>query len=428
LSHLASRWDKDLGLDCSKYVIYGLSLGNEGILSGGQEKFDQFKDNMLALIQRAKDAGKTPVIAGNYANYWYNTEARYQYIKDMNLLIHQWDVASFNLLGALDNDAGQWPAAYQYDTAHPNHEGHTEMFYALVPSLFDALEAGKPQPQKYETTAFNLGTDVSSDIYEFTPEATVHSFTMALDFKTTQTGEVFKYLEDASKGAVYVSSVTGNITYTNAQNETIESSNINAADNAWHNVVLTHYYAEGFTRLYLDGVLQGTIDEQLEVNAVQINTAEVSSSVSYRNWMFYRSGMNQEEVTAIENDLMLKSSLELYAPLDGAQLLSSDALQNLAQSTNEIYKLTTLSHKTDVASSEFVFYPNPTTGTIHFPRLKSEEIYSCNIYSSLGELIYATQLRQGQILELEAFSRGIYLLELISNNDQTKEIKQLVIQ
>ncbi len=43
--------------------------------------------------------------------------------------------------------------------------------------------------------------------------------------------------------------------------------------------------------------------------------------------------MNAEEITALNNNQMLKSSLELYAPLDGT---STTPFTNFAQSTNTI--------------------------------------------------------------------------------------------
>ena len=63
----------------------------------------------------------------------------------MNLLIHEWDLPSINLLGAIDDGKGVWATGYQNgtDIYHPNTDGHREFTYAMVPSLFDAIDAGK---------------------------------------------------------------------------------------------------------------------------------------------------------------------------------------------------------------------------------------------------------------------------------------------
>jgi len=46
--------------------------------------------------------------------------------------------------------------------------------------------------------------------------------------------------------------------------------------------------------------------------------------------------MNPDEIKYLAKDSLLKSSLELYAPLDGKKVSVSDPLINLAQSMNVI--------------------------------------------------------------------------------------------
>ena len=135
---LLNRWDSDLLPLNADYVIYGLSLGNEGIRSNGQSAFDQFRDNMLVLIERARSNGIEPVVVNCYARADFDA-TDYQFTKDMNELIHTWDVASINSLGAVDDRLGRWATGYEADPYHPNTAGHTEMNYTIVPSLFDAL-------------------------------------------------------------------------------------------------------------------------------------------------------------------------------------------------------------------------------------------------------------------------------------------------
>ena len=79
---------------------------------------------------------------GNY------TPTEIDYVRRMNLLINTWDVPSANFLGALDDTSGGWAVGYENDPGHPNTEGHKEMFYTIVPSVFEALETGKPIPTR----------------------------------------------------------------------------------------------------------------------------------------------------------------------------------------------------------------------------------------------------------------------------------------
>ena len=105
------------------------------------------------------------------------------------------------------------------------------------------------------------------------------------------------------------------------------------ADGRWHQVVLTHYYARGETLLYLDGRLVGSLPERLRTRGLTLGGRAAPAGGQYRNWLFYRAGMNPDEVRALAADSLPRSSLELYAPLNGR---AADSLANLAQSTNRL--------------------------------------------------------------------------------------------
>ena len=63
---------------------------------------------------------------------------------------------------------------------------------------------------------------------------------------------------------------------------------------------------------------------------------DAPGNIDYRDWFFYRSAMNPDEVSALAEGNMLKSSLEIYAPLDGQAVLGSNVFVNLAQSMNTV--------------------------------------------------------------------------------------------
>jgi hypothetical protein len=88
--------------------------------------------------------------------------------------------------------------------------------------------------------------------------------------------------------------------------------------------------------LYSDSTLQGTIEEKLVTTGVKLGGSNIPKKVAYKDWLFYRSAMNPDEIKYLANDFLLQSSLELYAPLDGKKISGSDPLINLAQSMNTI--------------------------------------------------------------------------------------------
>lgn len=327
--NLLARYN-DLIHDCGTYVIFGLSLGNEGIHNAADQQavYNQFRDNMQTLIKKAREDGKYPVMMNNYTRGDFDA-SDYEYVKQMNLLIHEWDLPSVNLLGAIDNGSGMWADGYQNgdDIYHPTTDGHREFTYAMVPSLFDAIDAGKKQPVRVIGTSYSLA---DKRVLEFTPEETVHPFTISFKVKGTADGIIASFANGGNATGtlkiqdgvvVYDSPLTGEIKGT-----------VNVTDNQWHVVSLIHYYAQGRTLLYTDKALAGELNEKLTVGKFIIGDNTSTVGREYSELFFYRSAMVQEEIDKLCDGRMLKSSLEIYAPLDG----SKSTIENLAQSMNSV--------------------------------------------------------------------------------------------
>ena len=321
-NNLLARYD-DLIRDFGRYVIFGLSLGNEGIHDASDQNaiFTQWRDNMLKLIKKVRADGKIPVVMNNYTRGDYNA-SDYSYVKKLNLLIHEWDVPSFNCLGAIDKGDGTWADGYVADTYHQNTAGHQEFFYAMVPSLFDALKAEKPLPKR--DTSKSMELNIGKTIH-FTPEGTTHPFTVSVRVKGGN-GQVLR-IRCASGYATVSVTDEGKVVLTTPAGGTLTSSKA-ITDTNWHYITLTSYYAQKRTLLYLDKTSAGVLDERLGA-IIQVEVGGSKREAS--ELAFWRSGMTPEEVTAHCNGKMLKSSLEIYAPLS-----DEDELENLAQSTNTI--------------------------------------------------------------------------------------------
>lgn len=331
---LHNRYD-DMLHDFSRYVIIGLSMGNEGIhdASDRDAVFRQFRDNMLRLIEKMRADGKCPIVVNNYTRSDYNA-TDYDYIKRMNMLIHSWDVPSVNSLGAIDDGAGHWSEGYIADAFHPNTLGHREFMYAIVPSLFDALIAGKPLPVRDTAHETTLG---NGDGLVLKPEGKVHPFTVCVRVKGAEAGRLFTFEHGAGnrpfQGWVSVEQ-GGAVTYNSPLKGPVTSELPVMADGEWHDIALTHYFARGYTALYVDGVLAGEVDERLTLGDVTFGDRSNTAAVrQFSEISFWRSGMNADEMQAHHNGEMLKSSLEIYSPM---QYDSYGMLPNLAQSTNAV--------------------------------------------------------------------------------------------
>lgn len=321
---LHNRYD-DILRDFSRYVVIGLSLGNEGIHGAGDQDavFRQFRDNMLSLISKLRADGKFPVVVNNYTRADYN-DSDYGYVKQMNMLIHSWDVPSVNSLGSIDDGAGHWAAGYIADSAHPNTAGHEEFMYGFVPSLFDALIAEKPLPVR--DTAQELALE-PGDMITITPEGTLHSFTVNMKIRMSGPGIILQ------RGKCVLSAnENGTLHYSGIQPRSAFSSEIAVSDGRWHDVALTHYYARSYTALYIDGVLAGSVGEKISAPGDFV-IGGAQSTFDLSEIAFWRAGMNDLEMAAWHKGDMLKSSLEIYSPMilgDGGDVA------NLAQSTNSL--------------------------------------------------------------------------------------------
>ncbi|MDR1683511.1 MAG: T9SS type A sorting domain-containing protein, partial [Candidatus Symbiothrix sp.] len=254
----------------------------------------------------------------------------------LNLLIHEWDVPSVNLLGAIDNGSGQWASGYVADNAHPNTAGHAEMFYVIVPSLLDALAAEKPQPQRVENTSLVLTKGETTQRIALTPENVLHSFTLTFGFKTTDTGTLASFVTATGDSAFIKINAQGKLAYETYSTTATKTSTGTVNDGQWHNASLTYYYAWGKTILYLDGtqVNLTPLSEKHVPTGFHINDfGDAPQSAAYREVFLHRAGMSKEEIQALHQGKMLKSSLEIYAPLDAE---ASDKLYNAAQSLNTL--------------------------------------------------------------------------------------------
>ena len=87
----------------------------------------------------------------------------------------------------------------------------------------------------------------------------------------------------------------------------------------------------GYTALYIDGVEAGSVAERLTLGEVVFGDADNKSvSRDFGEIAFWRSGMNAQEIAAHHEGKMMKSSLEIYSPMqqDGVNI------PNQAQSLN----------------------------------------------------------------------------------------------
>jgi lysophospholipase L1-like esterase len=322
-------------------VLLGLGLGNEGLVASVRPgaTLESFKSGMLSLIQKCRDNGYYPVVALNYPNNGY-TARHYEIVKEMNLIMNTWDIPSFNFLGAIDNGAGRWADGFWYDSLHPNAAGHSELLYAIPPSLFDAIQAGKTNSPSLNGTAgsVRLTADASHPApLTFTPSNTIHSFTTAFRVRTTSTGTVAVVMTATSAAPSTIEIRTNALVYVAPDGVEISYA-IDAAGGGWIDVALAHRYAQQQTLLYVDGVLAGTKTERMAPSQFVLGGPATSGRSSapaqadYQDWCVYRAAWHADEALAQHQGAFQKASLEICAPLNDIYFEQSVAVSNRAQS------------------------------------------------------------------------------------------------
>jgi len=340
------------------YVLLGLSLGNEGIRDAATRAdkdaiFDQFAKGMRGFVDRSRQHGIVPVITLCYTRMDF-TDIEYEYTRRMNVLLNSWDVPTVNFLGAVDDGSGKWARGFWFDSLHPNAAGHVEITRTFVPTLFEALERGKPMPQRVFSDNFVHLTPGDLRIV-FAPPDPVHSFAYGFTGRAQQNGTVatiagrrLDIAIEATKlerggrtvefesatltpSESFVSGVVvanGRWAYRGVDGGLIRSEV--PADRSWHQVLVSHYTARGQTLLFLDGKLAGAIPERLEPARFTLGG---TSGFDARDFVFYRSALNADEATALHGGKLLQASLEIYSPLDNVELRAGGLVANLAQST-----------------------------------------------------------------------------------------------
>lgn len=359
------------------YVIIGLSLGNEGIaqcqlgqthrctstMGDAEAVMAQFTSGLQSLIERSRAAGIAPIVALPYArsDFW---EREYAFTRRVNLLISAWDVPSINMLGAVDDGQGRWARGVWGDPFHPNAAGHREMLHAVVPTLFAALEAGKPVPAKIGNGYARVRADIDAPV-TYSVDDTMRSFTLTFAVRPESEGviaavsgntldanysivrrsygdfswdtESLDLAPSTKRFDALLDIESGELTYTSSAGSSISLPFVNPGK--WQYVTVTHYVARGETLLYVNGQLAGKVAEHLQPDRFVIGGPGANASgnkaarADYRDLMIHRAGSTGDEVAALHGGALLRASLEVYAPLSAQ---GSPTSFNLAQSLVEL--------------------------------------------------------------------------------------------
>jgi hypothetical protein len=367
------------------YCLIGLSLANEGIIEGGQPIYDKYAAGMAKLMQQNAAHGIHTVVGSNYANSNYNA-TQYRFIKDINILSQTWGVPSANFLGAIDDGKGQWVLGFVASAGHPNDEGQTEMYHSIVPSVWDAIDAGRlPLPAKRAAPPAPEPARRAAVVYRVPADEPVHSYSYGFRFKTDPLSErlhegpspLFTVTASDEEGSVYnltlslvppheqapgfrrrrlqsglqayyhvpaalayESPIGGGVSDHGIRvplNATDGGAGRSLDDGEWHEVVLAHFWANRSTNLYVDGRAVGQLAAERATPSsfalAAVTAANVAAGQMTADLRIWRSALNADEVAYLFAGNTYQSSLEVWSPLGGPP---NAAPANLAQSMTKL--------------------------------------------------------------------------------------------
>ena len=340
------RMEKDLFPLEPDFVIISLSLENEGI-RGIHDKipeqvYQEFKANLKSIIKRCREKKIVPVLASCYPSDNYTEDKHYTFVKDMNLELAGWDVPGINLMGALDNGQGGFVDGITFDLDHPDSRGHAELFYSVVPSLFEALSQGIPLPAKNGVSGyFPLEKSRHPAPLSFQPADPLHSFTLSFEVKPASSGVLAAILNtEGDYSRLHWQAENKTLIYQSGKEKRLTLYSRLAEVDGWLHITLSHHYLKGKTQIFVNGRLAGSVKESIiPVHLVlgghgDMDSAAFPMTADFRNWMIHRSALNEGEAIALSEGLLLQPSLELFSPLTDEYAGSPHFLKNLAQSTS----------------------------------------------------------------------------------------------
>jgi len=340
------------------FVIIGLSLANEGILNEKKEisdsAYNRFANGLFNLITKCRNRGYQVAVAGCYSNNQFQVN-HYQSTKRMNIQQNGLGVPLFNLLGTIDDGEGHWVNGFFNDDWHPSYGGHKEMFYAIVPSVFEALKRGKATPVFANSGVYAVTEETANPALTYIPEDTIHSFSVSfairgsgngipasisgkngllnfIDYsKKSDTLKTFEVIASTSNYNGKLVIKDGIVEYKSNYNSIKANEKIDTA--IWQRITITHITSKGETKLYIGNKLIGSCSERVIPTEFYFG---IKAKTGLKDILVYRSSLNKDEVDEIVNGNLIHSSLEVYSPLNDLKFETGAPVENKACSLSEL--------------------------------------------------------------------------------------------
>jgi hypothetical protein len=212
------------------------------------------------------------------------------------------------------------------------------MSLTIVPSLFDAIDRGKPVPYRNWKSDYIILNPVQSIeneplMVKVKEKEKMHSFSVSIMFMMKGNGVIEKIYH--TNGVNIIAKEKSQLVYRN-KDSSVRIPLVNSDSVQWQYLTISHNYAIGSTTVFLNGIQTTVIKEKLEpviftLGGAAEKGANPSSDLSLKDWMIHRSSLNESEAKDYMKWKMIRSSLEVYVPFSAGPTAESE-MENLAQS------------------------------------------------------------------------------------------------
>lgn len=332
---LMARFQDDLLPEAPDMVIVALSLGNEGVMGDSAAVYRQYVQNIRKLVQRCRAHRIIPIVSNCYPNGNYEDE-HYDCLRRFNETLNTWSVASLDFLGAIDDGYGRWPDGTWTDAGHPNSFGHEEMFHAIPLSLFDNLiDEHYPLPETGQG-GLQCGGAADAPRLSYAPDSSMHSFSVSFDVELV--GEAAPGAVIAAVDGCRIAVGTSGCWELQLEEGTALVSEAPVERDEACTIGLTHSYVRHELNLYVNGALVGGGPARLLPEHFWVGGGDqaIGPAGRYRDCLVYRSCLDAHAMASLASGNVLRSSLELYAPLTDAIVRNGMPLTNHAQTGAEM--------------------------------------------------------------------------------------------
>jgi hypothetical protein len=276
------------------------------------------------------EIGARPIVVSMYPSTGYGP-LQIELLRSLHRAQERMGVPIWDLWGGVAADSGSWLPGMSLDGDHPSDLGHQRMYEGIPSSqVWTAPRRSNSSPEAF------------SDLHLRSPDRPGATIWLTLD-RIATSWTFASWVRDASDSGFYLAAGEGlGFRLRKVDDGLVAESGSNVllripADRPfrlWRHYALVYRESTRSLSLYADGVLKSTatLDRSLSTSEFAL-AAGACPSCAFAHAKLYRTALAAHEVGEIHRGVVLRKSLEIWAPL---QLATIDGSPNFADTVARV--------------------------------------------------------------------------------------------